>query len=142
MEHWLFNIGTGKYPPPFEWLIEWEQHRCEAWFPPNKRPRSIEAWDRALVNGSQRRGLLAVVEVVSGEPEPNDTPDDEARKRWPWKIRYRLLAAKCADHNPATLEAAGIVPRSTQRQPFIHLTREQYVAGVRALAESVVRAAA
>jgi hypothetical protein len=141
VQHWLFNIGVGKTSPPLAWLVEWEHHRSEMWFPPTKRPIGIEAGDRALVNGSQRRGLLAAVQIVSHEPELNETTEEESRERWPWKIRYLLIAAKCADDNLASLEDAQINPRSTQRQPHIHLSPAQYQAGVRSLAAAIIRAA-
>jgi hypothetical protein len=141
VQHWLFTIGVGKVSPPLSWWVDWEHHRTEMWFPWTKRPISIDAGDRALLNGSQRRGLLAAVEVVSHEPEPNETEDDEARERWPWKVRYRLIAAKCADSNLASLEDAGVSPRSTQRQPHIRITPDQYRAGVESLARAIVRSA-
>ena len=133
MQHWLFTIGVGKVAPPLSWWVDWQHHRTEMWFPPTKRPVSIEVGDRALLNGSQRKGLLAVVEVVSHEPEP--------RERCPGKIRYRLIAAKAADGYASALEDAGINPRSTQRQPHIHISPAQYRAGVESLAQAIGRAA-
>jgi hypothetical protein len=136
MTYWLFNIGTGQFAPPEDWFIaaEWSHHQTEMWFPPNKKPTGVSVRDRAVINGSKRRGILAAVEIVSTEPELNTTGNLEERLRWPWKVRHRLLVAKSADErHAATLEAAGISPLSTRHQPHIRLQPVQYHAAVDAL---------
>lgn len=125
--YWVFNIGTGEYAPPEDWLAAWRHHTQEMWFPPSKRPTGVNPGDRAVINGSMRRGFLAVVEIVSTEPEPN-TPEDAAdAKRWPWKLRYKLLVAIRADGHAPSLEDVGWDnPLSLRRQSHNSIDREMY----------------
>jgi hypothetical protein len=109
------------------------------WFTPNKRPVSVSAGDRALLYGSQARGFLGAVEVVSHAPEPN--LNDEHRAQYPWRLLHRLLVAKVADGQVASPEAAGISVRKVQRGPHTEISREEYEAGIGALLEAA-RAAA
>ncbi|MGD0197244.1 MAG: hypothetical protein ABSC56_04980 [Solirubrobacteraceae bacterium] len=125
--YWVFTIGTAEYAPPEDWLAAWRHHTEEMWFPPNKRPTGVKAGDRAVIHGTLRRGFIAVVEVVSTEPERN-TPEDEAEaNRWPWKLRYKLLVAIRADSRAPSLEDVGWEnPRSLLRQPHKSMSREMY----------------
>src|SRR4051795_9763333 len=91
--YWVFNIGTREEPPPRDWLAALPHHASEMWFPPNKPPASVKQGDRCVINGAGRRGFLAAVEVLSTEPEDNDTGDAADRKRWPYRVRYSLLVA-------------------------------------------------
>ena len=103
----MFNIGTAEIPPPEDWLAAWRHHTQEMWFPRNKRPSGVRTGDRAVINGSGGRGFFAVVEVLSTEPEPNQTENQNERQQWPWILRYRLLVAIRADHHAPSLEDVG-----------------------------------
>ena len=142
--YWVFNIGTAEHAPPEDWLAAWRHHTQEMWFPPNKRPTGVRPGDRAVINGSLRRGFIAVVEIVSTEPEPNDAPGTAPgdAMRWPWKLRYRLLVAIRADDHAPSLEDVGWPnPLSLRRQSHKSIDREMYerIAGaiVNAVGEAV-----
>jgi hypothetical protein len=141
--YWTFNIGTAEYAPPPDWLAAWRHHTQEMWFPPNKRPSGVSAGDRAVINGSGRRGFLAVVEVISTEPEPNQATDPEDRKRWPWVLRYKLLVAIRADEHAPSLEDVGWDnPRSLRRQPHVSIDRDMYERIGSAIVEGAAEAVA
>ena len=126
--YWVFNIGTGQFAPPPDWLAAWRHHTEEMWFPPNKRPSGVREGDRAVINGSLRRGFLAVVEIISTEPEANTTDDEEDRRRWPYKLRYKLLVAIRADEYAPSLEDVGWVNTlRLRRQPHVGIDRDMYV---------------
>jgi hypothetical protein len=136
--YWVFNIGTGDKAPPQDWLAAWRHHTQEMWFPSSKRPTGVKPGDRAVINGSLRRGFIAVVEVVSTEPEPNDAESVEDRKRWPWKLRYKLLVAIRADGLAPSLEDVGWEnPLSLRRQSHKSIEREVY----QRIADAIVNAA-
>jgi hypothetical protein len=140
---WTFNIGTAEYAPPEDWLAAWRHHTQEMWFPPNKRPTGVRAGDRAVINGSGQRGFFAVVEVVSTEPEPNQTEDLEGRKRWPWILRYKLLVAIRADEHAPSLDDVGWEnPRSLRRQPHVRIDRDMYERISRAIVDGAAEAVA
>jgi hypothetical protein len=125
--YWVFNIGTGDKAPPADWLAEWRHHTREMWFPPNKRPTGVRPGDRAVINGSLRTGFIAVVEVVSSEPEPNTDELEYNRTRWPWKLDYKLLVAIRADGHAPSLEDVGWEnPLSLRRQPHVRIDRQTY----------------
>jgi hypothetical protein len=123
VQHWIFTIGSKDEPPPEDWLAAWGHSPGELWFPEKKRPVSVEQGDRAVLYGSSR-GFIAAVEVVSAEPEENE--DGEARARWPWRLRHRVLVAKAADENVADPEAAGIDPARVRRGPTTRVDEEVY----------------
>jgi hypothetical protein len=140
---WTFNIGTAEDPPREDWLAAWRHHTQEMWFPPNKRPTGVRAGDRAVINGSGRRGFFAVVEVSSTEPEPNQTEDLDGRRRWPWILRYRLLVAIRADEHAPSLEDVGWRnPRSLRRQPHVRIDRDTYERISQAIVEGAADAVA
>jgi hypothetical protein len=142
-DYWVFNIGTGDTAPPADWLATWRHHTQEMWFPPNKRPSGVRAGDRAVINGSLRRGFLAVVEIVSTEPEANDAPKGEDRKRWPYKLRYKILVAIRADDYAPSLEDVGWENTlRLRRQPHVKIDREMYERISRAIVEAAGRAVA
>lgn len=125
--YWVFNIGTTDQAPPLDWLAAWRHHTEEMWFPPNKRPSGVRTGDRAVINGSGRRGFLAVVEVISVEPEQNLTDDAEGRARWPYKLRHRLLLAIRADGHAPSLEDVGWEnPLRLRRQPHVRIDEPTY----------------
>ena len=141
--YWVFNIGTGDNAPPEDWLAAWRHHTEEMWFPPNKRPSGVRAGDRAVIHGSQRRGFLAVVEIISTEPEPNDAPKAEDRKRWPYKLRYKILVAIRADNLAPSLEDVGWDNTlRLRRQPHVKIERDVYERIARAIVEAAGRAVA
>ncbi len=136
--YWVFNIGTGEHAPPADWLAEWRHHTQEMWFPPNKRPSGVRVGDRAVINGSHRRGFIAVVEILSTEPEDNATTDDVDRKRWPYKLRYKILVAIRADDHAPSLEDVGWENSlRLRRQPHVKIDREMY----ERIAQAIVRGA-
>lgn len=140
---WTFNIGSADNAPAEDWLADWRHHTEEMWFPPNKRPTGVRVRDRAVINGSGRRGFIAVVEVTSTEPVPNLTEDLEARRRWPWMLRYRLLVAIRADEHAPSLEDVGWSnPRSLRRQPHVRIDREMYDRISRAIVAGAAEAVA
>lgn len=53
------------------------------------------------------RGFIAAVEIMSTEPEANTTKDEADRKRWPYKLRYKILVAIRADEHAPSLEDVG-----------------------------------
>jgi hypothetical protein len=125
--YWVFNIGTADYAPPPDWLAAWRHHTQEMWFPGSKRPTGVKPGDRAVINGSFRRGFIGVVEIISTEPEPNLTAKSEDRERWPWKLRYKLLVAIRADGHAPSLEAVGWEnPLSLRRQSHNRIDRDMY----------------
>lgn len=125
--YWIFNIGTAEYAPPEDWLAAWRHHTQEMWFPTNKRPSGVRAGDRAIIHGSQGRGFLAVVEVISTEPEPNPTDNSQDQRRWPYRLRYKLLVAIRADSLAPSLEEVGWDnPRRLRRQAHVRTDRETY----------------
>jgi hypothetical protein len=137
--HWVFNIGTGDNAPPPDWLAEWGHHAGEMWFPPNKRPSGVRAGDRAVLNGSQRRGFLAVVEVLSTGPEPSEADSADDRRRWPYRLRHSLLVAIRADERAPSLEDVGWENSlRLRRQPHVSIDERQY----RQIADAIVAAAA
>lgn len=137
--YWIFNIGTGEHAPPQDWLAAWPHHSSEMWFPPNKRPSGVKAGDRAVINGAQGRGFLAVVEVISPEPEANPSADPRDRERWPYMLRYKLLIGIRADGHAPSLEAVGWEnPRRLRRQPHVRIDQQMY----RRIADAVVAGAA
>lgn len=91
--------------------------------------------DGAVVYGSQKRDFIAVVEVLSHEPEPNEDMrvPAELRQRYPWKLRHQLLVSKAADGNHATPEDAGINRQQIVRGPHTKITEDQFHAAVRVL---------
>ncbi len=133
-KYWVFTIGLSDTPPPPEWLDEWRHHATEMWFPSTKRPIGISAGDRALIYGSQSRGFIGAVEIVSHAPEENQDP--KGRERFPWKIRHKLLVAKVAEGKVASPDAAGINARKIQRGPHTQIGREEYERGVSALIDA------
>jgi hypothetical protein len=133
--YWVFTIGTRDLAPPVDWLASWPQHVDQMWFPRTKRPVSVSRGDRAVIYGSQGRGFIGAVEVLSSEPEPNESPESGAR-RYPWILRYRLLAAKAADDNVAHPEAAGIATRRVQRGPHTKIEEEEYQRAAAAVLEA------
>jgi len=138
---WVFNIGTARQAPPEDWLAAWSHHTGQMWFPPTKRPTGVSAGDRAVIHGSGSRGFLAVVEVISTEPEPNPTEDDEGRHRWPWILRYRLLLAIRADAHAPSLERVDWPnPKSLRRQSHVRIDREMYERVCGALLEAATNA--
>jgi hypothetical protein len=141
--YWVFSIGTGQYAPPEDWLAAWRHHTQEMWFPPNKRPSGVRAGDRAVINGSMRRGFLAVVEIVSTEPEANDVPEAANRERWPYKLRYKLLVAIRADDHAPSLEDVGWEnPLRLRRQPHVTIDQEMYERIAQAIVAAAGRAVA
>jgi hypothetical protein len=136
MNHWVFTVGTREKAPPIDWLQVWPQCTGESWFAKTKRPVAISAGDRAVIYGSQGRGFIAVVEIVSEEPELNKTENEEDRRRFPWKLRHRLLVCKSADpNNVASPQAAGINPNRVVRGPHTWIEPAEYHAAVRVLLE-------
>jgi hypothetical protein len=131
MRYWVYTIGVAEQAPPFDWLVEWEWHRTEMWFPRTKRPASVSAGDRAVVYGSQGRGFLAAVEITGSEPERN--PRADHRDRFPWILEHRLLVAKASDGNVASPESAGIATARIQRGPHTEIGRDDYGRAVAAL---------
>jgi hypothetical protein len=101
------------------------------WFPKTKRPVAVSAGDRALIHGSQGRGFLAAVEVVSHEPEDNQT--EWGKERFPYVLKHRLLVAKLADNHVATAEDAGFPTRRIQRGPHTKIGADEYERGLQAL---------
>ena len=139
--YWVFNIGTGSTAPPVDWLAQWRHHTEEMWFPSGKRPSGVHAGDRAVINGSLRRGFLAVVEIVSTEPEVNDAPKAEDRGRWPYKLRYTILVAIRADDYAPSLEDVGWQnTMSLRREPHVKTDRATYERIARAIVEAAMRA--
>lgn len=136
---WVYTIGMQDKAPPLEWLVFWEHHRTEMWFPTNKRPASVSAGDRAVIYGSQAKGFLAAVEVTGDEPEENTDDDDKAR--FPYVMKHRLLVAKVADNNIASPEAAGMNSRRIQRGPHSEINEDEYNRAVAVLLEAAGRSA-
>jgi hypothetical protein len=133
--YWIFSIGTGKYPPPEDWLAAWRHHTSEMWFPPNKKPSGVREGDRAIIRGSLGRGFLAVVEVISEQPEDNCTDDREDRCRWPYKLRHRLVVAIRADEHAPSLQDVGWEnPLRLRRQPHVRIDEFTY----RRIAKAIV----
>ena len=143
--YWVFNIGTAEYAPPEDWLaaVAWRHHAQEMWFPLSKRPTGVRPGDRAVINGSQRTGFVAVVEIISTEPEPNETKDDDERKRWPWRLRYKLLVAIRADGHAPSLEDVGWEnPLSLRRQSHKSIDEVMYTRIARAIVNAAGEAVA
>jgi hypothetical protein len=141
--YWVFNIGTGEYAPPEDWLAAWRHHTEEMWFPPNKRPSGVRAGDRAVIHGSLRRGFLAVVEIISSEPETNRAPKAEDRKRWPYKLRYKILVAIRADNLAPSLEDVGWENTlRLRRNPHVSIDSDMYERISRAIVAAADRAVA
>lgn len=136
MKHWVFTVGLRDQAPPLDWLAVWEHHVSEMWFPATKRPVSVSRGDRALVYGSQGRGFIAAVEVLSDAPERNHDP------RFCWKLRYRLLVSKAADGNIASPEAAGINPNRVVRGPHSEIDHDEYAHGVEVMLQAAAQTAA
>lgn len=140
---WIFNIGTAEQSPPEDWLAAWPHHTNEMWFPPNKRPSGVRLGDRAVMNGSGRRGFIAVVEIVSSEPEPNRAPKKESRDRWPWILRYKLIVAIRADGYAPSLEDVGFEnPLRLRRQPHVEVDLDFYERAAAAVVAAAGRAVA
>ena len=138
MTYWVFTVGLRHLAPPEDWLAAWQHHVNEMWFPDWKRPVSVSRGDRALIYGSQRRGFIAAVEVLSDEPERNAADD-----HFIWKLRYRLLVSKAADRNVASPEAAGIdPPNRVVRGPHTEISEDDYHRGVAVMLEVAARTAA
>ena len=136
MRFWVFTVGLRDLAPSPDWLVEWPHHVNEMWFPGKKRPVSVGRGDRALIYGSQGRGFIAAAEVLSDEPEPNHD------RRFPWKLRYRLLVSKSPDRYAATPEAAGINPNRVVRGPHSEINEDEYHRGVAVMLEAAGRTAA
>jgi len=134
MNYWVFTIGLRDQRPPEQWLVEWPHHANEMWFPTGKPPRSINAHDLALLYGSQRRGFIGAVEVLSGTPQRNP-----ADSHFTWK--YRLLISKVADGNIAAPETAGINPNRIVRGPHSSIEEQDYRRGLAVLLEAAGRGA-
>lgn len=135
-QYWVFTVGTRDVAPPIDWLAQWSHHVDEMWFPSTKRPVAVQAGDRAVIYGSQGKGFIAAVEVTSTAPEPNDDP------RWPWKLKYRLLASKAADYNVASPDAAGIDSPRVVRGPHTRISEEEYHRAVAAMLQEASASAA
>lgn len=139
--YWVFNIGTGTDAPPEDWIGVWRHHTQEMWFPRNRRPSGVRPGDRAVINGSLRRGFIAVVEVISEEPEANEGGTEADRKRWPWKLRYRVLVAIRADlHAPSLEDVAWDNPLSLRRQSHVRIDEETYTRVAAAIVDGAGRA--
>ena len=137
MTYWVFTVGLRHLAPPEDWLAVWNHHVSEMWFPNHKRPVSVSRGDRALIYGSQRRGFIGAVEVLSEAPESNP-----ADPHFVWKLRYRLLVSKAADGNVASPESAGINPNKVVRGPHTEIEVEEYHRGLARLLEAAARTAA
>jgi hypothetical protein len=135
-QYWVFTVGTRDEAPPIDWLAQWSHHVDEMWFPGTKRPVAVQAGDRAVIYGSQGRGFVAAAEVMSTAPESNDDP------RWPWKLKYRLLAAKAADYNVASPDAAGIDSARVVRGPHTRISEAEYHRAVAAMLQEASASAA
>lgn len=134
--YWVFNIGTAEKAPREDWLADWRHHTQEMWFPPNKRPSGVRAGDRAVINGSGRRGFIAVVEIVSTAPQPNTTARSGEAERWPYILLYKLLVAIRADDHAPSLEDVGWEnPRSLRRNPHVKIHQEMYERIARAIVD-------
>lgn len=141
--YWVFNIGTGTEAPPEDWIGVWRHHSQEMWFPRNRRPSGVRPGDRAVINGSLRRGFIAVVEVVSEEPEINEGGSPAARERWPWKLKYRILVAIRADlHAPSLEDVAWENPLRLRRQSHVRIDRDVYERVSTAIVDAARRAVA
>jgi hypothetical protein len=136
MTYWVFTVGTKDYAPPLDWLVVWPHHVNEMWFPEHKKPVSVSRGDRALVYGSQGRGFIAAVEVLSEEPEPNTDP------HYVWKLRYRLLVSKASDRYVASPADAGINPNRVVRGPHTEIDEDEYHRGVEVMLAAAARTAA
>jgi hypothetical protein len=144
MNYWVFTVGRTEEPPRVDWLNQWPWHVDLSLFPGTKRPVAVSARDRAVVYGSQKKGFIAVVEVLSHEPEPNEDVriPAELRQRYPWKLRHQLLVSKAADDNHrATPEDAGIHGQQIVRGPHTKITEDQFHAAVRALLKAAANTA-
>ncbi len=137
----MFNIGTGTEAPPEDWIGVWRHHTQEMWFPGNRRPSGVRPGDRAVINGSLRRGFIAVVEVISEAPEVNEGGSEADRARWPWKLRYRILVAIRADrHAPSLEDVAWENPLSLRRQSHVQIDEATYTRVASAVVDGAGRA--
>jgi hypothetical protein len=134
MNYWVFTVGTRDQAPPVDWLTVWPYHVYESWFARTKRPVAVSAGDRAVVYGSQGRGFIAAIEVLSHEPVPNT--NERSHERFPWKLEHRLLVSKAADGNIASPQAAGINPNRIVRGPHTRIDAADYHAAVRVMLEA------
>lgn len=135
---WAFNIGA---EAPADWLAAWRHHTEEMWFTPNKRPSGVRQGDRAVINGGRDRLFIAVVQIVSDDPEPNSDP--HGRAQYPWILRHQLLVAIRADRNAPSLEDVGWEnPRSLLRQPHVTISNTMYERVSKAIIASASRAVA
>lgn len=135
--YWVFTIGLRDLAPPVDWLARWDHHVEEMRFPRTKKPVAVHAGDRAIIYGSQGRGFIAAVEVISTEPEPNEGDD-----RFPWRLRYRLLVAKAADAHVASPEDAGLNPARVVRGPHTQIDEREYRSAVHSMLAAAAATAA
>lgn len=138
-KYWIYTIAGESNPIPAEWLVAWEHHRIEMWFPGTKRPAGISFGDRAVIFAGRPRGFLAAVEVVGDRPEENQ--DEDGRAQYPYVMRHKLLVAKLADRNVASHEAADIALRRIQRGPHTEISESEYENVVSVLLEAAGRTA-
>lgn len=132
----MFNFGTGDQRPVEDWFtrVEWRHHLSEAWFPGSRRPVSVRAGDRGVLRAAGG-GFVGVFVITSSEPEPNDNPEHE--RRWPYKLRYRLVTSIRNDAFAPSLDSVSWDnPLSLRRQSHVRIDRPMYETIVRAILDS------
>lgn len=152
MEFWVKSIGAARSPLADRWLaderapdgslISSPRLAERVHFPHNKRPVGIAAGDFFLLYGVTKLGGRIIGAGIFKTSFYEGERSEELRLRsaediaaWPWRIDIEMLISVWHAHHGPTIEAIGLDPVKMRRRSHLRLSEEQYLAGVRALAE-------
>lgn len=152
MEFWIKAIGAARSPLADRWLAEEtmvdgalvssSRLAERVHFPHNKRPVGINVGDFFLLYGVTRLGGRIIGAGIFKTPFYEGDGNEELRLRsaediaaWPWRIDIEMLISVWHTHHGPTIDAIELDPVKMRRRSHLRLSEEQYLAGVRALAE-------
>lgn len=152
MEYWIKSIGATRSPLDDLWLHEEKVGKGglrssprlaeRVHFPRNKRPIGINVGDFFLLYGVTELGGRVIGAGIfrsrffeDDRKEELDLRSEEDIAAWPWRIDIEMLISVWHAHRGPTIDAIGMDSVKMRRRSHLRLTEEQYLAGVRALAE-------
>jgi hypothetical protein len=152
MEFWIKAIGAARSPLADEWLAEDSvvdgalvsspRLAERVHFPRNKRPVGITIGDFFLLYGVTELGGRIIGAGIFKSRFYEDSREKERKLRkpediaaWPWRIDIEMLLSIWHAHRGPTIDAIELDSVKMRRRSHLRLTKEQYEAGVMALAE-------
>jgi hypothetical protein len=152
MEFWIKSIGAARSPLDDLWLHEERVGTSgglaasprlaeRVHFPRTKRPVGINVGDHFLLYGvTELGGRIIGAGIFRSRFREDDGRDEDGRDEkdiaaWPWRIDIEMLISVWHAHLGPTIDAIGMNPVKMRRRSHLRLTEEEYLAGVRALAQ-------